>query len=378
MMIPKPSKVTHFVITEETITSKTDSDSSQFSRKDSYKKMQESQQFQGSAFGPKSQTSLISNTASAPNSVKWTGNGKEDDSFLNKNKKRFYTIFDAFKNAEWTPKLICNICLIITFFLLGLIILFIVLSALFHPTATRDLLLFPPACEECLKKNPNAQSLRSPSHLYAHYYSHSQAHFELIGNLPLKSNSFTAIDFATGWIAIADHALTNDHGVHTTCFLMPLDRSALPEMEIVMDALSQTKSEEYTQFGWQEYWQYSAESIDSRTAQSKFTTEIEDCKDARWIQLKHTLQTRDGSCSDCWDFCLPDYAVQRRQKYEDESIIGIRRLNCFRYYVPEWAKYSIRTDATGGHWQYPRSQTHTARDEHGQWVGWISNSERNF
>ncbi|CEF66894.1 Hypothetical protein SRAE_2000156000 [Strongyloides ratti] len=348
---------------------------SSFSRKDSYKKMQESQQFDGSTsiYAPKSQTSLISNNTSNSNSVKWSKNltkTKDGASFINKSKGCLSNLFYTFRDAEWTPKLICNVCLIFTFIILGLIMLFYVLCALFYPSATRDLLLFPPACEECLKRNPNAQSLRAPSHLYAHYFSPNQAHFELVGNPPLKSNSFTAIDFGTGYIAYADHALTNDYGIHTTCFLMQLDRTALPSMDHLMDALRQTKSEEYTQFGWQEYWQYEIRPIEGREAQSKFTSEIDDCKNAKWIELKHTVQPRDESCSDCWDFCLPDYAIQRRQRYEDESIVGIRRLNCFRYYVPEWSKYSVHQDSSGGHWQYPRVPATTSRNEHGEWIGW--------
>lgn len=92
----------------------------------------------------------------------------------------------------------------------------------------------------------------------------------------------------------------------------------------------------------------------------KFKDRIEDCQNARWYLLKHTVYTKgqfhfhtqymcvpksDESCSYCYDFCLPDYAVYffikiiylpitikvlRRQKYEDEISVGVRRLNCFR------------------------------------------------
>lgn len=57
--------------------------------------------------------------------------------------------------------------------------------------------MYPPVCEECFKKNPSAVSYRDPSKVYIHYYSPAQAHFEMIGNPPLKSNSFTAVDFDT-------------------------------------------------------------------------------------------------------------------------------------------------------------------------------------
>lgn len=65
----------------------------------------------------------------------------------------------------------------------------------------------------------------------------------------------------------------------------------------------------------------------------------------------------DSSCSTCYDFCLPDYAVLRRQKYEDEPTLGIRRLNCFRLYVPEWSRFNVETDDSGGHWKYPKQIT---------------------
>ncbi|RCN37507.1 hypothetical protein ANCCAN_16597 [Ancylostoma caninum] len=82
-----------------------------------------------------------------------------------------------------------------------------------------------------------------PSSLFVHFYSPNQAHFELRGNPPFKSNSFTAIDFQTGYIAIADHALTDSNGRHTTCFIMPLDRSAISSMDALKEAVSESDSE---------------------------------------------------------------------------------------------------------------------------------------
>ena len=118
----------------------------------------------------------------------------------------------------------------------------------------------------------------------------------------------------------------------------------------------------------------------------------------------------DASCTSCYDFCLPDYAVERRQKYEDGVGLTIRRLNCFRHYVgfaiglplmsnrfsiltlvdamiatiimaylrlhacfqvPEWINgYSIESDEDGGHFGYPRRSADTQRDENNNWVDW--------
>ncbi|VDK30235.1 unnamed protein product [Anisakis simplex] len=77
-----------------------------------------------------------------------------------------------------------------------------------------------------------------------------------------------------------------------------------------------------------------------------------------------------SGCTDCYDFCLPDYGVQRLHKYEDDVTIGIRRLNCFRLYVPEWAKYQVTTDSKGGHWSYPKISLNTERDMNGNWANW--------
>uniref|UniRef100_A0A914RY60 BRICHOS domain-containing protein n=1 Tax=Parascaris equorum TaxID=6256 RepID=A0A914RY60_PAREQ len=129
------------------------------------------------------------------------------------------------------------------------------------------LVLFPPICEECRQRSPNGVFEQTPSILYVHYNSPSQAHFELVGNSPFKSNSFTAIDFNTGYIAIADHALTDSHGKHTTCFVMPLDRSAMPSMSALQDALRIIVVEVQSEFGWQEYWQYQVEPIDALSAE---------------------------------------------------------------------------------------------------------------
>lgn len=69
--------------------------------------------------------------------------------------------------------------------------------------------------------------------------------------------------------------------------------------------------------------------------------------------LSSILLILDSSCSNCYDFCLPNYAIQRLHKYEDDMTIGIRRLDCFRLYVQEWEKYQLEPDSQGGHWSYP-------------------------
>ncbi|CAK5088594.1 unnamed protein product [Meloidogyne enterolobii] len=202
-------------------------------------------------------------------------------------------------------------------------------------------------------------SNRSPSKLYVNLHSPAQLHFELLGSPPFKSNSFTAVDFDTGYVAVADHSLTDGAGRHIICFIMQLDTSSLPSMSSVNNA------------------QFTVEQVDRSFVEGKFKDPIEDCQNVQWYLLKHTLYTNDESCSYCYDFCLPDYAVLRRQKYEDEVSIEIRRLNCFRLYVPEWSKFEFKTDATGGHFAYPVNQPqNTQRVENVNWVNYKYSSQQ--
>ncbi|VDL83237.1 unnamed protein product [Nippostrongylus brasiliensis] len=206
-------------------------------------------------------------------------------------------MYTFFREREMTPRLLASLCCILLLLLLLLILIGIILNALFNTYSVSEFLLYPPVCEECRRKNPNLVSAALPSSLFVHFYSGSQAHFELRGNLPFKSNSFTAIDFQTGYIAIADHALTDSNGRHTTCFIMPLDRSAIPSIDALKEAVGDSDYEVAYQniqahFGWQEFWQFDAEAIEPVAANSKFTDKIVDCEGAKWYYLKQAVHSR--------------------------------------------------------------------------------------
>nr|CDJ96801.1 BRICHOS domain containing protein [Haemonchus contortus] len=343
------------------------SDQEAFVRKDSYRKMQQSDELIGStenskSYAPQSQTSLMTRS-----SHREEGEG----GCWQRTRDYLKVLYQNTREREMTPRLLANLCCILLLLLLLLILTGIILNAIFNAYSVSEFLLYPPVCEECRRKNPNLLTAAMPSSLYIHFYSSNQAHFELRGNPPFKSNSFTAIDFETGYIAVADHALTDSNGRHFTCFIMPLDRSAIPSMEALREAVSESDYEIQAQFGWQEFWQFDAEPIEPVAANSKFTERISDCVGAKWYYLKQAVHSRDASCSDCYDFCLPDWAVVRKEKYEDQSTIGIRRLDCFRLYVPEWKNFRVETDMSGGHWQYPLASQSTKRDKSGNWVSWV-------
>lgn len=126
----------------------------------------------------------------------------------------FYTHF--LRDGEWTPRLLCVLCLLLLLLLLLMFLLWTIFSWLFLSKSFYTFYLYPPVCDECVKRNPSlSQSYRSPSKLYVHLYSPAQAHFELNGNLPLRSNSFTAIDLDTVTLGKFDiELLSNNLGLH--------------------------------------------------------------------------------------------------------------------------------------------------------------------
>ncbi|KAI6176585.1 hypothetical protein M3Y97_00814300 [Aphelenchoides bicaudatus] len=344
-----------------------DSDNS-LSRKDSYKRMQETQVDNASVYAPSSQATMISRPSKG-GQTKFS-RVKRDIDCCKSLVSLYNNMAEQFRDTEKTPALLCNLCLILLFLLMLLILLIIFLRAAFSPYSVSSFLMFPPVCQECLRKNPAAATYRDPSRMYVHIKSPSEIDFEMVGNHPLKSNSYTLVDFTTGYVAIADHALTDNHGRHYNCFLMKLDREALPDMDTVLDAVAKTSHEVHQDTGWQEHWQYVVKPIATSEATSKFHSTVKDCLNAKWYQLEHAVYTRDESCSSCYDFCFPDYAIQRRQKYEDDISLNVRRLNCFRHHVPEWVSYSIESDENGGHSNYPRRPFDTQRDEYNEWTSW--------
>nr|CAD2194599.1 unnamed protein product [Meloidogyne enterolobii] len=265
------------------------------------------------------------------------------------------------ESALTRPRLV--LIFIFIFLIILLLIFWFIFSALFLPKSTFSFWLYPPICEECQRRT--GSSNRSPSKLYVHLHSPAQLHFELVGSPPFKSNSFTAVDFDTGYVAVADHSLTDGAGRHIICFIMQLDTSSLPSMSSVNNALKKNFSR----------GMYMLNLVGRNTGNSQSNRSIDHL--SKWYLLKHTLYTNDESCSYCYDFCLPDYAVLRRQKYEDEVSIEIRRLNCFRLYVPEWSKFEFKTDATGGHFAYPVNQPqNTQRVENVNWVNYKYSSQQ--
>lgn len=102
-----------------------------------------------------------------------------------------------FRNGEWSKNLILRLLLLGILLFLILFLLWQFISAIFFGYHVRSFLLYPPVCEQCVKRNPLAFAYKPPSTLYVHLSSPAQAHFELTGNPPFRSSSFMAVDFDT-------------------------------------------------------------------------------------------------------------------------------------------------------------------------------------
>lgn len=44
-------------------------------------------------------------------------------------------------------------------------------------------------------------------------------------------------------------------------------------------------------------------------------------------------------CSECYDFCLPQYGIEN-DYIRGESFLNILRQNCFYMFVPEWQSFA--------------------------------------
>uniref|UniRef100_A0AC35G280 Uncharacterized protein n=1 Tax=Panagrolaimus sp. PS1159 TaxID=55785 RepID=A0AC35G280_9BILA len=143
-----------------------------------------------------------------------------------------------------------------------------------------------------------------------------QARFNLKGNaVPFRSNYLSVYDFKTNKIAVVDSALQNS-GKQIICF----------------------KNNQSS--GWQERWNFMPSPLPSFNSESNFHPDISECRGARWVQLTYvTANQKPQRCSDCYDFCLPSYGVQK-DVIRDEEFLNIMNRDCFYLYVPEWRNYA--------------------------------------
>nr|CDJ92146.1 Unknown [Haemonchus contortus] len=156
------------------------------------------------------------------------------------------------------------------------------------------------------------------------------------GAMPFKGNYISYYDFKTNRVAVIDETLKSNSKM---CFVMPLDRSNLRDADTMRRAAGRASHKTSQTQGWEESWQYLPAPM-TMNAQQLFNPPIKECEGARWIQLDYVgSNQKNRKCSDCYDFCLPDYGIERDVVRGDESLNIVRRV-CFYLFVPEWRTYA--------------------------------------
>ncbi|PIO63768.1 hypothetical protein TELCIR_14622, partial [Teladorsagia circumcincta] len=107
---------------------------------------------------------------------------------------------------------------------------------------------------------------------------------------------------------------------------------------ILSQVLKPPKKDSQTK-GWDESWQYLPAPM-VVNGQKIFDPPIPECEGARWVQLDYVANNqKNRKCSDCYDFCLPDYGIERDVVRGEEFLNIVKRV-CFYLFVPEWRTYA--------------------------------------
>ncbi|CAD6197957.1 unnamed protein product [Caenorhabditis auriculariae] len=159
--------------------------------------------------------------------------------------------------------------------------------------------------------------------------------FALQGSAPFKGNFINYYDFNTNQAIVVDQGL-QANGRNLYCFVVPMDHQSMPNEQDVRRAAVNSVPRSKMMDGWMENWNWIPSPLQ---AGSSFNPPIPECQGARIVQLQPTGDQRNRRCTDCYDFCLPDYGVMRDQR-KNENYLNIVRRNCFYLFVPEWRTYA--------------------------------------
>ncbi|KAI6213771.1 hypothetical protein M3Y94_00190800 [Aphelenchoides besseyi] len=169
----------------------------------------------------------------------------------------------------------------------------------------------------------------------------NQIRLELAGNPPFKSNYVSVLDFTTNKIAIVDSALKSPGGQNIICFLMDLDRDNIKSVEAFQRAARNAEKKRTQNRGWDESWNFIPQ-VRNEPPTGQFRPDVAECRGARWVELSYINQyQKNQKCTDCFDFCVPQYGIEH-DNIRDESSLNIIRRNCFYLYIPEWRGYAYQ------------------------------------
>ncbi|XGW03081.1 hypothetical protein V3C99_014802 [Haemonchus contortus] len=232
---------------------------------------------------------------------------------------------------EWKEKFLTPCCYMLLFLIVLAVIVgviaAIVLSQVLKPPKDAHLSWQAPEHLRGGQNNPASIDMKADN---------DQIRLHMQGAMPFKGNYISYYDFKTNRVAVIDETLKSNSKM---CFVMPLDRSNLRDADTMRRAAGRASHKTSQTQGWEESWQYLPAPM-TMNAQQLFNPPIKECEGARWIQLDYVgSNQKNRKCSDCYDFCLPDYGIERDVVRGDESLNIVRRV-CFYLFVPEWRTYA--------------------------------------
>ncbi|KAL7077370.1 hypothetical protein ACQ4LE_003262 [Meloidogyne hapla] len=170
-----------------------------------------------------------------------------------------------------------------------------------------------------------------------------QARLELTGTPPFRSNFVSILDFQTNHVAILDMSLRSGNSQQQqnrymlVCFVLDLDRQNIGDLDELLKAAKAGANKLNQLHGWEQNWQFIGIPLNQPPL---FQPEIGECRGARWVQLSKTSgDQKSQKCSECFDFCLPDWGIQK-DVVRDENYLNILRQICFSLFVPEWRPFA--------------------------------------
>uniref|UniRef100_A0A914NGW0 Uncharacterized protein n=1 Tax=Meloidogyne incognita TaxID=6306 RepID=A0A914NGW0_MELIC len=172
-----------------------------------------------------------------------------------------------------------------------------------------------------------------------------QARLELTGTPPFRSNFVSILDFQTNRVAIMDMSLRSGNSQQKqqnrymlVCFVVDLDRQNIGDLDELLKSAKVGANRLNQLHGWEQNWQFTGIPLSQPPL---FEPEIGECKDARWVYLSKINggDQKNQKCSECFDFCLPDWGIQK-DVVRDENYLNILRQICFSLFIPEWRPFA--------------------------------------
>ncbi|CAK5008457.1 unnamed protein product [Meloidogyne enterolobii] len=179
-----------------------------------------------------------------------------------------------------------------------------------------------------------------------------QARLELTGTPPFRSNFVSILDFKTNRVAIMDMSLRSGNSQQQkqqnrymlVCFVVDLDRQNIGDLDELLKSAKVGANRLNQLHGWEQNWQFTGIPLSQPPL---FEPEIGECKDARWVHLsKINGDQKNQKCSECFDFCLPDWGIQK-DVVRDENYLNILRQICFSLFIPEWRPFAQQAPLGG-------------------------------